>query len=227
MALVSGMRDTRATFDGWNRDLGPVLWRWTRASLAVALGLLAAVWVVARLSPIDPSALRLPGLGGRSTLGDVGEILFRNCLVLALHSLACVAGFIAGSSLPQQAMHRRGFSRLVHERAGPLAIAFVIGATTFSLTTQAYILGGSAATIAYHLHLPVAVLIVGLAPHAVPELTALFLPLAAWVLASRRGEWNELLAATFVTTAIAFPVLVISAFVEVYMSPHLIHALAA
>jgi uncharacterized membrane protein SpoIIM required for sporulation len=62
-------------------------------------------------------------------------------------------------------------------------------------------------------------------PHAIPELVALFLPLAAWIIASRRGEWEQLLAATFVTVAIAVPVLVASAFVEVYVSPHLFGAL--
>jgi uncharacterized membrane protein SpoIIM required for sporulation len=62
-------------------------------------------------------------------------------------------------------------------------------------------------------------------PHAVPELVALFLPLAAWIIASRRGEWDQLLAATLVTVALAIPVLVASAFVEVYISPHLFTAL--
>jgi uncharacterized membrane protein SpoIIM required for sporulation len=62
-------------------------------------------------------------------------------------------------------------------------------------------------------------------PHAVPELIALFLPLAAWIIASRKGQWEQLLAATFVTVAIAVPVLVAAAFVEVYVSPHLFSAL--
>ena len=35
--------------------------------------------------------------------------------------------------------------------------------------------------------------------------TAVFLPLAAWSIASRRGAWDELLAATIATTAIAAP----------------------
>ena len=48
---------------------------------------------------------------------------------------------------------------------------------------------------------PTATLILSVLPHALPELTALFLPLAAWLIASRRGEWNQLLAATFVTVA--------------------------
>jgi uncharacterized membrane protein SpoIIM required for sporulation len=58
-------------------------------------------------------------------------------------------------------------------------------------------------------------------PHAVLELTALFLPLAAWIIASRKGEWDQLLAATLVTVAIAVPMVVLAALVEVYVSPHL------
>ena len=70
-----------------------------------------------------------------------------------------------------------------------------------------------------------ATLLLGVLPHAIPELVALFLPLAAWIIASRRGEWEQLLAATFVTVAIAIPILITSALVEVYVSPHLFSAL--
>ena len=49
----------------------------------------------------------------------------------------------------------------------------------------------------------------------------------AWIIASRRNDWHQLLAATFVTVGIAVPVLVVSAFVEIYVSPHLLRALAA
>ncbi len=68
-------------------------------------------------------------------------------------------------------------------------------------------------------------MLVGLLPHAIPELTALFLPLAAWTLASRKGRWNELLAATFVTTAIAIPVLILTSVVELFVSPVVTRAL--
>jgi len=57
-------------------------------------------------------------------------------------------------------------------------------------------------------------LLLGVLPHALPELIALFLPLAAWIIASRRGEWEQLLAATLVTVALALPVLLASAFIE-------------
>ena len=68
-------------------------------------------------------------------------------------------------------------------------------------------------------------MLLGVLPHAIPELIALFLPLAAWIIASRRGEWEQLLAATLVTVLIAVPILVASAFVEVYVSPHVFVAL--
>jgi hypothetical protein len=113
----------------------------------------------------------------------------------------------------------------VHDRAGTLAIAFLAAATLFSLGTQAYALGSDAATRAADHGISPALLLVGLLPHALPELCALFLPLAAWILASRRGAWHELLAATFVTTAIAVPVIVASAAVEVWVTPHVLYFL--
>ena len=54
---------------------------------------------------------------------------------------------------------------------------------------------------------------------------ALFLPLAAWIIASRRGDWDKLLAATLVTVALAVPMLVLSALWEVYVAPHLLQRL--
>jgi uncharacterized membrane protein SpoIIM required for sporulation len=47
------------------------------------------------------------------------------------------------------------------------------------------------------------------------------------MVASRQGDWHELLAATFVTLAIAVPVLVVSAGVEVYLTPQLLEMLAS
>ena len=61
-------------------------------------------------------------------------------------------------------------------------------------------------------------------PTRCPELTALFLPLAAWLIASRRGDWDQLLAATFVTVAVAVPTLLLSVSIEVFVFPHLIEA---
>jgi uncharacterized membrane protein SpoIIM required for sporulation len=101
----------------------------------------------------------------------------------------------------------------------------VVAATSFSLCTQAYALGHAACTLAAQGGMSSALLIVGILPHAIPELIGLFLPLAAWMIASRRGQWHELLAATFATVGLAIPLVLAAAFVEVYVSPHLILAL--
>jgi Stage II sporulation protein M len=160
---------------------------------------------------------------GHSELVAYWFILYRNGLVLALHAMACVAGFIAGSSLSLTATGEPG-SRPPGEvtRVCRLALGFVAAATLFSLGTQAYALGLQASSIADAHGVSPALLIASLLPHALPELCALFLPLAAWLVASRRRAWDELLAATFATTAVAAPVLMAAAAVEVWLSPHVL-----
>ena len=227
LALVRGIDDTRRTLASWQRDPLAVVGTWLGWSFLTALALLAAVYLIAVNTTSALSPLTIPGLHRPATGTDVLHILYRNGLVLALHAMACVAGFMAGSSLPLSAEHRTGVSRWVHAKAGPLAIAFVVGATAFSLVTQAYVLGGGAATLSWQLGLEPHVLLAAVSVHALPELVALFLPLAAWMVASRRGDWHELLAATFVTIAVAVPVLIVSAVVEVYLTPELLRTLAA
>ena len=226
LVLVRGMHDTRVALREWNADPGRVLWPWVGLSFVVACGLLLAVYLVAKAATPQPAILHFAGLTHPPDLEDYLHILYRNGLVLALHAMACVAGFIAGSSLPLSAANRSGVDRWIHEKAGPLAIGFVVCATIFSLCTQAFGIGLLAADVSGLLRIGPGTLIVGLLPHALPELTALFLPLAAWMIASRQGRWDELLAATFVTVAVAVPVLLASAAVELWVSPELLRALA-
>ena len=225
LALVRGWADTRAALDGYRRRPGATIGPWAAGSLAVAAALVSATWVVAMLSMPESGGWTLVGVGRTGVWRDYLFILYRNSLVLGLHAMACVAGFIAGSSLPVVAEGHSGWWRRLHDRAGRLAIGFVAAATLFSLSTQAYALGATAATMAADREMSPALLLVGLLPHALPELCALFLPLAAWVLASRRGAWHELLAATFVTCAIAVPVLLAAAAVEVWVTPHVLYFL--
>ena len=228
LVFVQGMADTKLALRRWNDDPYEVVGPWLALSGLITAGLLGAVYAVARLTTPDATILYLiSGFNEAAGLPEYLAVLYRNSLVLALHALACVAGFIAGSSLPLSASGRSGLSRRVHEKAGPLAIAFVVCATAFSLCTQAYVLGGGTSSVARQLGTSPAVLLLALAPHAVPELMALFLPLAAWIIASRRGEWQNLLAATFVTVALATPVLLASAAIEIWVTPQILHAIAA
>jgi hypothetical protein len=226
LVLVQGMHDTRLALSRWNQEPWRVLRPWLLLSIAIAVLLLGAVYVIATLTTPDSSRYVLPGVNSDTTMSDYVHVLFRNSLVLALHALACVAGFIAGSALPLSAAHRSGIDRWVHEKAGPFAIAFVLCATTFSLCTQAYLIGSGAATIAAQLGMTPGVLLLSLLPHALPELVSLFLPLAAWIIASRRDDWQDLLAATAVTVAIAVPTLLAAAAVEIWVSPQLMNALS-
>jgi hypothetical protein len=224
--LVQGLRDTRGALGRWNADPWPVLRRWFLGALAVAAALLLSVWVIAELAPVDLTALHVPGLDGDADPGDVLGILFRNSLVLALHATACVAGFIAGSSLVLSAERRRGISRWVHEKARPIALGWVVLVTAFSLVTQAYALGLTGAQLAGQLFISPGVLVLTVLPHALPELVALFLPLAAWTIASRQDEWQDLLAATFATVAFAVPILIAAATWEAYVWPQLVAAVS-
>ena len=226
LALVQGWDDTKTALRTWHAAPGKVLRPWIFGSLAVSVLLLGATMGIAYASvPDSGTRLAFPGVGYPADYGDYGYVLFRNSLVLTLHALACVAGFIAGSSLPQIADGYSGWYRRAHIIAQPLAIGFVICATLFSLCTQAYILGGDTATLAAQWELSPAALIGLLSVHAIPELTALFLPLAAWTMASRKGEWSNLLAATFATVGLAVPVLLGAAAVEVWVTPRLLSAL--
>jgi hypothetical protein len=221
-----GMRDTRETIDAWSERPWLVLRGWLALSISIALTLLVAVWFVAGLLTPDVTPIHMPGITSPSEPSDLLPILWRNSLVLALHATACVAGFIAGASMPIAAAQRSGLSRWVHVKAGQFAILFVAAVTLFSLLTQSLYLGFQGATVSSQLDISRAVLILTVLPHAIPELTALFLPLAAWLIASRRGEWNQLLAATFLTVAIAIPTLLAAATIEVYVWPRILEAVS-
>ena len=220
------MRDTRATLDLWAQHPWRVLRGWIALSVAVAVALLSATWVVAGLLTPDLSPVHVAGLTYSAEPDDMLPILYRNSLVLALHATACIAGFIAGASMPIAAAQRTGFNRWVHVKAGEFAILFVAAVTLFSLSTQAPYLGFQGSTLTYHLQISRFGLILSVLPHGLPELAALFFPLAAWLSASRRGEWNQLLAATLITVMLAIPVLVLTAAIEVYVWPQILEQLS-
>jgi hypothetical protein len=224
--LVRGARQTRGTLARWNEEPWPVLRSWIGVAVAVAIGLLCVVWFVSSVAQPDPTPLSIPAVTETPGAASVLEILFGNSLVLALHAFACLAGFIAGASLPLAAERRTGAWRWIHEKARPVAFAWVIAVTCFSLATQAYALGLTGATLAYQLQIPVGVLMLTVLPHALCELTALFLPLAAWTIASRKGEWGGLLAATVATVAVAIPTLVLVALWETYVWPQILEAVS-
>jgi hypothetical protein len=225
--LVRGMRETRSILEGWEQDPWPVVKSWLGGAVAIALGLLAAVTVAGSLLLPDYGFHYGPTAPGGPAPHQVLEVLARNSLVLALHAFACVAGFIAGATLPLTATRFTGIKRVIHEKARPIAFGWVIGVTCFSLFTQTVALGLVGSTIAWDLRISMPLLVITALPHALLELTAVFLPLAAWTIASRKGEWDQLLAATVVTVSMAIPMLVVAATWEVYVWPEILQAVSS
>ncbi len=147
--------------------------------------------------------------------------------MLALHAMACVAGFIAGSSLPLEAERYSGVWRWVHDKAGPLAIAFVIARDQLLARSRRPTCSAvRRSTLAVQGGISPGLLLLGLLPHAMPELIALFLPLAAWIDRQPPGGVARA-AGRDVRDASRSPsrCVVAAAFIEVYVSPHLILAL--
>jgi hypothetical protein len=224
--FVHGMRQTRSILERWGENPWPVIRVWLLGAFLIALGLLGAVTFAASTLSPDYGFHYGPTAHGGPSVERVLGVIGRNSLVLALHAFACVAGFIAGATLPLSAERRTGLSRVIHEKARPIAFAWVIGVTCFSLFTQALALGLVGSTIAWDEHISVPLLVLTAMPHALLELTAVFLPLAAWTIASRKGEWDQLLAATAVTVAIAIPMLIVAATWEVYVWPQILAAVS-
>ncbi len=226
VVFEAAMAETRDTFAVWNRDPGPVVGRWMLISLGIALSMLISIWVVSNFGQPDPF-IRLPNIFGDPRLADAVRVFTRNSLVLALHAFVCIAGFMAMRTLPAQAELRRGFDRWIHHNAGRFTMVFVTAATLFSITTQVYLLGNMVQDLAYVMGVGQGELVITTLPHAVVELTAVFLPLAAFLLASRHRQWEQLLAATAVTVMVAVPMLVLAALTEAYLWPLLLRNLVA
>jgi hypothetical protein len=154
----------------------------------------------------------------RAGAGDAVRIVAKNSLVLLLHCLVCLGTYLAVRSVPLQARRASGSDRLLRAVARPAALAALAGFTLFSLGTQVWQLGHALASAAQTLGLSDAGLAARLCLHALPELTAVFLPRAACLALARRGRCDDLAAAALLTGALAFPVVVAAACAEVWLT---------
>lgn len=221
--IEATLRETRETLVRWNRRPLLTIGGWLALSLFIAVSMLGAVLAVSHFAHAEFTTA-LPNINHDSHVADAARVIFRNSLVLALHGFVCLAGFMAMRALPEQAKYKRGFDRWVHDHASRFAMVWVSCATVFSITTQTWILGHTVADLSLTLGLSQSTLLLTVLPHALIELTAVFLPLAAFLIASRLGRWHELLAATIVTVSAAIPMLVIAGFVEAYVWPSLLRS---
>ena len=88
-AFVYGVRRTRDTLGSWQDDPWPSLGRWFAGSLAAALTLLAATWLIAGVSGAGGFIVQTNAPPFRvGNLGQAGMIVAKNLLVLTLHRAA-------------------------------------------------------------------------------------------------------------------------------------------
>ena len=211
-AFAHGVRQTRATLRAWQRTPGVVLGRWFAGSALAAVCLLLRR--VGRRALFDRlSAGHHPA--NRRSRSAAAPTCSASCAATCSCS-PCTRWRASRGSSPAARCRCRP-STTTASRAGCTSTA---GASRSRFVVLRHRLLAERAGLRARAHarrrlrLPARLArpaAAGLLPHAIPELIALFLPLAAWIIASRRGEWEQLLAATFVTVAMAVPVLVVAA----------------
>ena len=196
---------------------GPVVGLWFATSLAVAACLLTAVVAVAEIATPQPGTLSLPGLTSSPRRGRRGGGSRPQRAGVGVARRGVHAGFIAGRSLPLAAA-REPVLALGAEQGSPYRVRLGRSRHLLLARDPGVLPRSPGAKLSGQLGIsPVPV--ASVLPHAIPELVALFLPLAAWTIASRRGESEDLLAATLTTVAIAIPMPVVAATWEVYAWP--------
>lgn len=215
VVLAAAGDDVRAALGRWRPGPVRVLAPWALGSLGLGLAMLAAALVVSALSApgapftpvfVDPTA-------GAS---EFVRILERNLLVLLLEVLVCFAAYLSTRSLPLHARHTRGLSRTVHARAASVTLGIVIALAIYAFAWQAWRLGHDLSSAAQGLHLARGALLARLSLHAVPELTAVFLPLGAALTLARRRRFDDLAGAAVLSGVAAIPVVALAAAIEVW-----------
>lgn len=215
IALDVRVSETRVALRRWAHAPASHALSWVAGSLIIGALLLAGALLVAKLSIPGSNAYTPVFADPSAGVGDALRIFARNSLVLALHSLVCVAIYLATRPAPPRA------SRL-QERAGPLALSVIAGLTIYSLASQMWRLGHDLASAAHTLGYSPAGLVARLSVHAIPELTALFLPLAACISLLRRRREDDLAAVGLLCFALALPVVAVCACVEVYVTRYFV-----
>lgn len=189
--------------------------RWLAVALVLAAAMLVGVLVVAVLSG---EARRVPASKPPFVTGnlhDAAGILGRNLLVLLLYATCGLTGW--GIQRWRSATARAG--RANTDRAPRFAMAMVVVLLLLVAYRQGAVLGHGLSGFANYFYVPTWRLWLSVLPHALPELTAILLPVAAWLYASRKGEQRNLPALIAAAVLAALPLLVAAALIEVYVSP--------
>lgn len=180
-----------------------------------------------------------------STRGDFRaftDIFIANMLVLGVHFFACVGTYLINKRvnyfLERRLSQEEIIAKLeegeeidftsreqqISHQVGRLSLVMIASLVVFSITRQIIILSTNIAAASESLDISVTTLMARAALHAFLELTAIFLPLAADLILSKKGRWQELLAGAWFSLAIAVPVLLLTAAIETWVTGGLFQA---
>lgn len=216
-ARTAAIADTRVALRSWMRNPSQLL-PWAGLATLIAGVLLVATYLVSVTASPSSSTGSLIASDPSARWQDFVFILGRNFTVLLLHLMVCFATYLVRRSLPLQADELTGFQGWIHRHASTPALILIVALTGFSILQQAVNLGDALASVAAQGSMTQAGILVRLLPHALPELIAVFLPLAAALWLESRDRNRDLLAAVAACTIIAVPVVIASAFVEVVVA---------
>ena len=199
---------TRALFAAWADRPLPTLAPWALGALAIGLALLGTALLIAVLA--GPGAPYTPVFADPTAgMSDVARIVMRNSMVLALQVFVCAGTYLTTRPGDHPVLRRR-------------SVYVIVGLSVYSFASQAWRLGHDLASAAHTLGFTPVQLTLRLATHAVPELTAIFLPLAACLTLVRRRRTDDLGAAALLTALVAWPIVVCAAGIEVFLTPHVL-----
>ena len=216
IAFKVGMSETRLTLREWFDGRGKVALPWLALSLLIACSMFLGTYAVATKMPQAAKSQMPMFIFSGNSAADALDLLLRNSMVLLLHLLVCVAAYLARRAVPMQAKYTSGVNRWVHENAGGVAMLAVAGMTVYSLAWQTWQLGNALHSASDTLDISAASLLVRASLHGIPELTAMFLPLAACLILGWRKQWNQMLAASVLCACISLPILVAAAATETW-----------
>lgn len=237
LAFQSGIKETRQILKEWAgqpcslrnssrcspkisqvAQLGLVARPWLSLSLIIAIIMFCGALAVAEWLPQTAEVVSPLFVTAGNSLSDALWLLGRNLMVLLLHLLVCVAAYLARRSIPFQAQNKTGLNRWMHHNIGKGAMLVVAGMTAYSLTWQTWQLGNVLHSAAETLNISSLDLLLRASLHGLPELVAVFLPLAACLMLGFKKQWNRMLAAAVLCAMISIPMLIMAVAIETWVT---------
>jgi hypothetical protein len=217
----------RADFHAFTRKLAPKsdIRLWILLALGIGVTMLIGVTITASSLIGNPNQASSILLDEHPFFESVGVVFARNLLVLSIHLAACYVGAIIGRPHKPLTGRMARFSFMHRELpawAAKIALAYALVATIASVALQTTGLGFTLADISAAIDLKPWQLTLLVTPHALLELTGVFLPLALFLIQAKRGVLTPLSMYTRQAAYIALPMILLAAFIEVYITPHLI-----